>query len=212
MDKRRTKLLWRGSDLPTPAFRQLRERSDLDAVASEIGLPVMIKPNQEGSSLGMTRVEAETDLEAAWQQALAYDSEVFAERLITGEEYTVALLGGTALPSIRIEAMRRFYDFQAKYEADDTRMHCPSGLSDSDEAALASLAATAFDAVGGRGWGRVDLMRDSAGGFWLLEVNTIPGMTDHSLVPAAASVAGIDMDELVWRILLTSARGGGDQP
>lgn len=209
MDKRRTKLLWHGSGLPTPPFRRLRDRGDLTAAVRDIGLPLMIKPNQEGSSLGMTRVEAEADLETAWRTARDYDTDVFAEKLITGAEYTVALLGETVLPSIRIEATRRFYDFQAKYEADDTRMHCPSGLSDADEDALGRLAATAFEAVGGRGWGRVDVMRDSGGDFWLLEVNTIPGMTDHSLVPAAASVAGIDMDELVWRILLTSIDGSG---
>lgn len=204
MDKRRTKLIWRGSDLATPPFRRLRDTGDLETAVRDIGLPMMIKPNQEGSSLGMTRVEAASDLEAAWRTACAYDDDVFAEQLIAGEEYTVALLGETVLPSIRIEATRRFYDFEAKYEADDTLRQCPSGLDEADEQSLAGLASAAFEAVGGGGWGRVDLMRDSDGGFWLLEVNTIPGMTDHSLVPTAASVAGIDMDELVWRILLTS--------
>ncbi len=212
MDKRRTKLIWRGSDLPTPAFARLASESDLADACASVGLPLMIKPSHEGSSLGMTRVDNESELARAWQQARAYDSAVIAERLIEGDEYTVALLDGVALPSIRIESTRRFYDFEAKYEADDTRMVCPSGLAAADEQALGALAANAFEAVGGSGWGRVDFMRDRHGGWWLLEVNTIPGMTDHSLVPAAAAAAGMPMDELVWRILLTSVATAGALP
>lgn len=212
MDKRRTKLVWRGSDLPTPGFARLASESDLAGAVASVGLPLMIKPSHEGSSLGMTRVDDESQLASAWQQARAYDRAVIAERLIEGDEYTVAILSGQPLPSIRIESTRRFYDFEAKYEADDTRMHCPSGLPDADEQALGALAANAFEAVGGSGWGRVDFMRDRHGGWWLLEINTVPGMTDHSLVPAAAAAAGIAMDELVWRILLTSVVAGGEGP
>lgn len=209
MDKRRTKLLWRGSELPTPGFQHLRCEADLARVVETIGLPVMIKPAHEGSSLGMTPVYDDAELAAAWHRARAYDDVVVAEELIAGEEYTVAVLGDEALPSIRIEASRGFYDYEAKYEAEDTRMHCPSGLAEADERAVRSLALTAFEAVGCAGWGRVDFMRDGRGKFWLLEVNTVPGMTDHSLVPASAAVAGIDMEELVWRILLTSRESGG---
>jgi D-alanine-D-alanine ligase len=209
MDKLRSKLLWRALDLPTPEFRQLRDEADLVAVERELGFPLMIKPSHEGSSLGMARVDTAADLAPAWELARRYDCDVFAERCIVGEEYTVALLQDQVLPPIRIEATRRFYDFEAKYQAEDTRMHIPCGLLAEDERRLGELARAAFAAVGASGWGRVDLMRDGAGRFWLLEVNTIPGMTDHSLVPAAARAAGIDMQELVWRILLTSVGGPG---
>lgn len=207
MDKLRTKLLWHALQLPTPEFRELARDSDLAVAESELGFPLMIKPSHEGSSLGMARVDTAADLAPAWESARRFDSDVFAERCIVGEEYTVALLDGRVLPAIRIEATRRFYDFEAKYQAEDTRMHCPCGLPAADERRLGELARAAFDAVGASGWGRVDFMRDGGGRFWLLEVNTIPGMTDHSLVPAAARVAGLDMQELVWRILLTSVRG-----
>ena len=212
MDKRRTKLLWRGSQLPTPAFHTLRSEPDLDEAVATLGLPIMVKPSHEGSSLGMARVDTAGELAAAWRDAMTYDRDVIAETLISGHEYTVAVLGDAALPSIRIEATGRFYDFEAKYESDETRMHCPSGLSDSDEQALRALALKASGAVGASGWGRVDFMRDGQGDFWLLEVNTIPGMTDHSLVPAAAEVAGIGMDDLVWRILTTSLAAAGGAP
>jgi len=204
MDKLRTKLVWRGLDLPTPSFRRLRTAEDLVDLETAVGMPVMIKPSHEGSSLGMTRVDRGDSLRAAWDTAVRFDAEVFAERLIAGDEYTVALLGDEVLPPIRIEATRTFYDFEAKYRADDTRMHCPCGLPDAAEKELKALASAAFEAVGASGWGRVDVMRDGNGRFWLLEINTIPGMTDHSLVPAAARVAGYEMEELVWRILLTS--------
>lgn len=207
MDKLRTKLLWQALRLPTPEFRALARESDLAIAEHELGFPLMIKPSHEGSSLGMTRVDTAAELAPAWETARRFDSDVFAERLITGEEYTVALLDDDVLPPIRIEATRRFYDFEAKYQAEDTRMHCPCGLPADEERRLGELSRKAFDAVGASGWGRVDLMRDGQGRFWLLEVNTIPGMTDHSLVPAAARVAGLDMPALVWRILLTSVRG-----
>ncbi len=206
MDKLRTKLIWRGLGLATPGFARLDAASDWERVVADLGLPLMVKPAHEGSSLGMARVDAAGDLQRAWHAAAAYDAEVFAEQWVSGEEYTVALLDGEVLPPIRIEPTHGFYDFDAKYVAEDTRMHCPCGLPAAVERELGELARAAFEVVGASGWGRVDVMRDAAGAFWLLEVNTVPGMTDHSLVPAAARVAGMDMDELVWRILATSQR------
>lgn len=204
MDKLRSKLIWHGLGLPTPPFVRLDSEAALGRVEAELGFPVMVKPSREGSSLGMTRVDGSAALLNAWRIASRYDDAVFAERWIDGLEYTVSLLGAQALPAIRIESASAFYDFDAKYRASETRLHCPCGLSGQAEAALAELAAAAFDAVSGSGWGRVDLMRDTEGAFWLLEVNTVPGMTDHSLVPMAARAAGIEMEELVWRILRTS--------
>lgn len=211
MDKLRTKLIWRGLGLPTPAFLRLSSEAALGRVEAELGYPVMVKPNHEGSSLGMTRVNAATELLDAWRKACQYDREVFAERWISGPEYTVSLLGEQAFPAIWIEPASVFYDFDAKYRAAQTRLHCPCGLSGSTESELTQLAIAAFDAVCGSGWGRVDLMRDADGAFWLLEVNTVPGLTEHSLVPMAARVAGLDMDELVWRILQTSWHSRGLQ-
>lgn len=207
MDKLRSKLIWRALGLPTPAFQMLRGADDLPA-AAELGFPLMVKPSREGSSLGMARVDTAASLRPAWEAAAGYDADVLAERWISGEEYTVSLLGRQVLPAIRIEATHAFYDFDAKYQAPDTRMHIPCGLTAAEERRLGELSLAAFDAVGAAGWGRVDVMRAADGGFWLLEVNTIPGMTDHSLVPAAARAAGIDMETLVWRILLAGLHGG----
>ncbi|MBK1735607.1 D-alanine--D-alanine ligase [Halorhodospira abdelmalekii] len=198
MDKYRCKRLWQGCGLPTPAGQLLTDPDEPCALP----FPVIVKPAHEGSSLGMTRVEQPAALPAAWRTAAAYDRQVLVEQWISGEEYTVALLGERALPSIRLETSHDFFDFDAKYRATDTKHHCPSGLDAAAEAELATLAREAFYALGARGWGRVDVMRDSAGGWWLLEVNTIPGMTDHSLVPIAAAQAGIGFDELVEHILL----------
>lgn len=211
LDKLRTKLIWRGLGLPTPTFLQLDSEASLSRVEADLGYPVMVKPSHEGSSLGMTRVDSAAALLQAWREACRYDREVFAECWISGQEYTVSLLGEQVLPAIRIEPASLFYDFDAKYRAAETKLHCPCGLSAHSEAALAELAMAAFAAVSGSGWGRVDLMRDTEGTFWLLEANTVPGMTDHSLVPAAARVVGLDMEELVWRILLTSWRSRGLQ-
>lgn len=206
MDKLRSKLIWRALGLPTPAFLHLDSEAALGRVDSELGFPVMVKPNREGSSLGMTYVDRPAELLHAWQKASQHDHEVIAERWISGLEYTVSLLGEQVLPAIRIEPASAFYDFDAKYHAAETQLHCPCGLSAATETALAEFSRAAFEAVNGSGWGRIDLMRDRDGVFWLLEVNTVPGLTDHSLVPAAARVAGLDMEELVWRILLTSWR------
>jgi D-alanine-D-alanine ligase len=203
MDKYRCKLLWQGAGLPTPGFAVLRAEEDL-AQAVEIGFPLMVKPAHEGSSIGMGRADDPRQLRETWQAAAHYDSLVLAERWISGQEYTCALLGDQALPLIRLETPRSFYDYEAKYAADSTRYHCPCGLPEATEARFRALALTAFRSAGGSGWGRVDLLTDADGEPWLLEVNTVPGMTDHSLVPMAARAEGIGFDELVWRILHTS--------
>ena len=203
MDKYRCKLAWAGCGLPTADFVLLRDEIDLKA-AAELGFPLMIKPVHEGSSIGMARVESVEGLERAWRAAAEFDSLVLAERWIQGVELTCAILGHEALPTIRLETPHAFYDYEAKYSADSTRYHCPSGLDAEVEARLRALALEAFDVVGASGWGRVDMMLDGTGQPFLLEINTVPGMTDHSLVPMAARVAGIDFDDLVWRILETS--------
>jgi D-alanine-D-alanine ligase len=203
MDKYRCKLLWRGLGLSTADFVLIRDEAGLDAAAG-LGFPLMIKPVHEGSSIGMARVDDRDALVAAWTEAAGYDREVMAERWITGSEYTVAVLGEEALPMIRLETPHEFYDYEAKYQADNTQYLCPCGLEAGQEQEVQALALRAFHVVGASGWGRVDLMQDEAGRFMLLEVNTVPGMTDHSLVPMAARARGIDFDDLVWRILETS--------
>lgn len=205
MDKVRTKLVWQGLAIPTPPHAVIR-RGELDAEAlvSSVGLPMAVKPAREGSTIGITRVKNVEELPAACEAAFRFDDVLLAERWITGDEYTVSILGDRVLPMIRIEPAADFYDYEAKYLSDSTRYHCPCGLPSGREKELAELSRSAFDAVGAGGWGRVDLMLDEDGLPWFLEVNTVPGMTDHSLVPMAAKVAGIDFDELVWRILLTT--------
>lgn len=203
MDKLRTKQVWAGAGLPTPTFTVLQRDADLQAVPA-LGFPVMLKPVREGSSIGMTKVEQERDLKKAWQEASRFDREVLAESWVYGVEYTAAIVADTALPLIRLETPREFYDYEAKYLADTTRYHCPCGLLEDVESGLQDLAMRAFRAVGASGWGRVDFFVDAAQRPWLIEVNTVPGMTDHSLVPMAAQVYGWDMPELVWRILESS--------
>lgn len=200
MDKHRSKLLWRALALPTPEFVMIVGERGLETAAA-LGFPLMIKPVHEGSSIGMTRVDDATALQAAWREAARYDAEVMAERWITGSEYTVAVVGEEVLPLIRLETPRSFYDYAAKYQAESTRYHCPAGLSEEQEASLRQLSMKAFQAVGASGWGRVDLLLDQEGRPWLIEVNTVPGMTDHSLVPMAAKARGMGFDQLVWRIL-----------
>ena len=204
MDKLRTKQVWRGAGLPTPEHELLSAGSDFDAVVKKLGLPLMVKPAREGSSIGMTKVTEARQIEQAWRLASRYDECVLAERFIQGAEYTAAILGRTALPLIRLETPRAFYDYEAKYHADSTRYLCPCGLETHVEMDLRELALRAFGSVAAHGWGRVDFLLDRAGQPWLIEVNTVPGMTDHSLVPMAARAAGIDFDALVWRILETS--------
>jgi len=204
MDKLRTKRLAQAIGVATADYVVLRGAQDFEIAIERLGLPMIVKPATQGSSVGMTKVEREADLPAAYKAAAALESSVFAEPWITGKEYTVAVLQGRALPSIRIETPKTFYDYEAKYFRDDTRYFCPSGLSNQAEQHLANLALAAFDAVGASGWGRADFMADATGRPLLLEINTIPGMTSHSLVPMAARAVEIDFDELVWRVLETS--------
>jgi D-alanine-D-alanine ligase len=204
MDKLATKRLAQSIGVATADFVVLRGPDDFDSALERLGLPMIVKPATQGSSVGMTKVERAADLAGAYQAAVALETSVFAEPWITGGEYTVAILKERALPSIRIETPRTFYDYEAKYLRSDTRYLCPSGLSGMAEEHLANLALAAFGAVGASGWGRADFMMDETGRPLLLEVNTIPGMTDHSLVPMAARALGIDFDELVWQVLETS--------
>ena len=171
---------------------------------ARLGLPLFIKPVNEGSSLGMTKVNSVSELIAAIELATKFDAEVIAERWIDGEEYTVAVLGQTALPVIQLKTPNEFYDFEAKYQADTTEYLCPCGLSDQDEEYCKKIAIEAFNGLRMKGWGRVDFMRDKTGQFYLLEANSVPGMTDHSLVPMAAKQAGLSFDDLVWKILETT--------
>lgn len=201
MDKLRTKQLWQGAGLPTPAFEILQPGFNPEAVVERLGLPIMIKPASEGSSIGMSKVTEAGQLQAAWELASRYDRSVLAEAWVTGGEYTAAILGRQSLPLIRLQPAKDFYTFDAKYVSDDTHYHCPCGLEADKEAELQALALRAFDALGARGWGRVDIMLDEQGAPWLLENNTLPGMTDHSLVPMAAKAAGLTFPELVVRIL-----------
>ncbi|MFQ3788266.1 D-alanine--D-alanine ligase [Halomonas sp. A29] len=204
MDKQRTKLVWQALGLPTPESLMLTEDADWDGIVAQLGLPLIVKPVHEGSTLGISIVESKEALRSAYREAARFDARVMAERFIHGEEYTVSLLGACVLPAIRVEVPSGFYDYEAKYNSNDTRYHLPCGLDAGQEATLGELCRRAFEAVGGEGWGRVDVMRDGEGRFWLIEVNTSPGMTDHSLVPQAAAHAGIDFDELVLRILGTT--------
>jgi D-alanine-D-alanine ligase len=203
MDKWRTKLLWRAAGLPTADWAILDSNSDFAAVEKQLGLPIFVKPAREGSSIGMSKVTEPGTLKAAYETAVEHDTLVLAEKYIDGPEFTAALLGGTALPLIRLAPAsdKAFYDFEAKYLRNDTQYHCPAGLPDEKEQALRRLALDAFRLLGGRGWGRVDLMLDGFGNPYLLEVNTSPGMTDHSLVPMAARAAGQDFDALCLAIL-----------
>lgn len=204
MDKLRTKQLAMANGLATPPFHVLRGADDCRRAALELGLPLAVKPATQGSSVGMSRVERAEDVVTAWRSASALDPVVIAEPWIRGQELTVAVLQGEALPPIRIETPRTFYDYQAKYFAEDTQYHIPSGLDAAADAALRRDALAVFRAVGAQGWGRVDYMMGEDGVPMLLEINTVPGMTGHSLVPMAARANGIDFEELVWRVLETS--------
>ncbi len=207
MDKWRCKSLWLGMGLPTAEFTMLDKHSNWAAILEQLGGAVMVKPSCEGSSIGMYKAETVQELHDAWAQASVYGA-VMAERWISGSEYTVAILDGQALPPIKLETDRGFYDYEAKYVVNDTRYLVPCGLHGGEVNELKRLALAAFDSLGCSGWGRVDLMRDSDGSFQLLEVNTIPGMTGHSLVPKAAAEEGISMEALVVKILDTSLRRG----
>lgn len=207
MDKIRTKQVWLSLGLPTPRYVRLHKGDDVHAAARSIGLPVILKPSSEGSSVGISRVMTEDALDAAVELAAQYPGEMLMEQLIEGDELTVGILGDRALPSIRIVPKGQWYDYHAKYVADDTQYLCP-GLEGDAENEIRALALAAFNAVGCSGWARVDVMRDRASGqFHLIEVNTAPGMTSHSLVPKAAGQIGIDFETLCWRVLETSFRG-----
>ena len=202
MDKWRTKMIWLANGLPTPRYRILTARDDWHAVAQELGLPLIVKPASEGSTLGLTKVTSAEKLEQAYELAAnKYHDIALAEQFIDGPEYTASIVADEALPLIRIEAPQGNYDYQNKYFTNDTKYHCPSGLPPAEEERLKALALQAFRLLGCTGWGRVDLMLDAQRRPWLLEVNTSPGMTDHSLVPMAARARGIAFDQLVTRIL-----------
>jgi D-alanine-D-alanine ligase len=205
MDKLKTKRVVVGAGYTAPQYAVLSREADLEPALKRIGLPMMIKPASQGSSVGMSKVKTAEELPRAYAEAAAVDPIVFAEAFVSGDEYTVAVLQDRALPSIRIVPATEFYDYQAKYFRDDTQYFCPSGLTDAEEAELQAAALAAFKVTDCFGWGRVDFMRDrSTGKFYFIEINTTPGMTDHSLVPMAARQAGIDFEELVWRVLETS--------
>jgi D-alanine-D-alanine ligase len=207
MDKLRAKLVWQASGLPTPPYEILRADADLSAVAGRLGLPLMVKPVCEGSSLGMSKVREAGAVEEAYALAVNYDRVVMAEKFIEGAELTVGILDDAVLPIIKLETPRDFYDYQAKYIADDTRYILPCGLPPARERELQALSREAFAALGCRGWGRVDLMLDADGAPYLLEVNTAPGMTDHSLVPMAARAVGLSYEDLCLRILEAARLG-----
>jgi D-alanine-D-alanine ligase len=204
MDKWRSKLLWQATGLPVPECLLLDRDSDFAAVERQLGLPLFVKPACEGSSVGVTKVKRAGELAAAFREAVQHDPLVLAEKFMGGGEYTVALLNGEVLPPVRIVPANEFYDYSAKYLQDDTRYLCPCGLGDEPVSQMQALARRAFTVLGARGWGRIDILLDASGAPFLLEANTVPGMTDHSLVPMAARAAGIEFDELVWRILETT--------
>jgi len=201
MDKWRTKLVWIAAGIPTPRFVMLEADTDFKVVPKDLGLPLIVKPSREGSTIGLTKVGRAQDMEAAYRKALEYDDMVLAEEFIAGAEVTASILGEQALPLIRIEAPGGSYDYQAKYFSDQTRYYCPSGLPPAQESRIQALALKASRILDCRGWGRVDVMLDAKGEPYLLEANTVPGMTGHSLVPMAAKVAGIPFEDLVVRIL-----------
>lgn len=205
MDKLQTKRVWTACGLPTPPWEVAESLTQADDILDRMGLPVFVKPAREGSSIGMSRVDEREQLTPALKLALQHDRQALVEKLVVGPEFTAGILNGECLPLIRLETNRRFYDFDAKYEDDDTRYLCPCGLSPDREQELARLCLDAFDETGACGWGRVDFMLDEDGQPWLLEVNTTPGMTDHSLLPMAAKAAGMSYEDLVWRILKTSS-------
>jgi D-alanine-D-alanine ligase len=211
MDKWRTKLLWRAAGVVTPDFEVVAADSDFAAIEQRLGLPLFVKPANEGSSIGISKVKRAGDLKAAYELAAKADPLVIAEQFVGGGEYTVGILGDQVLPVIRIVPANEFYDYEAKYLRDDTQYLCPCGLSAEKEAQIQAEALQAFRTVGGRGWGRVDFLMDESGKHYFLEVNTSPGMTDHSLVPMGAKAAGIGFDELVVKILEMATVSGQDK-
>lgn len=208
MDKWRTKLLWQASGLPVPDCVLLSADTDFAAVVQRLGLPLFVKPATEGSSIGVTKVKKASELKAAYESASRYDSLVLAERFVGGGEYTVPVLAGQALPAIRIVPTTEFYDYDAKYFRDDTRYLCPCGLADEQERVLKQLAMRAFAVLNCRGWGRIDILMGEDGNPYVLEANTVPGMTSHSLVPMGAKAQGIGFNALCLQILETTLGSG----
>lgn len=207
MDKQRSKQVWQGIGVATGGFVMLHAGTDWQAVIDRFE-KVFVKPACEGSSIGMSIADSASALRKSFELASQYSADVLAEQFIAGPEYTVAILGDQALPSIRLETDNEFYDYEAKYISNDTRYHCPSGLTESEEVEIAALSLRAFHSLGCSVWGRVDVMRDAAGRFIVLEVNTVPGMTSHSLVPMAAAAAGMPIPALVQRIVELSLQEG----
>lgn len=206
MDKLRTKQVWHTLGLPTPQHATLSCVEDCERVADELGFPLMVKPSQEGSSIGMAKVHNLNELQQAWHNARTYDDNVLVEQYVSGPEFTIAMLDGEILPPIRLGTDHVFYDYEVKYLSDNTSYQIPCGLEEDKEQELRELTARACAALGVTGWGRADVMQDEAGAFWLLEVNTVPGMTGHSLVPMAAKAAGLDFQQLVLRLLATTVQ------
>jgi D-alanine-D-alanine ligase len=204
MDKVRSKQVWRNAGLPTPNFVVYRRGEEIQQHAEAVSYPAIVKPAREGSSLGISRVDSSSELAPALEEALRYDDVVLIENWVTGSEYTLGIVAGVALPIIKLETPNKFYDFDAKYVANTTRYLCPCGLSEDELAQYSAMGLSAFAALGAKGWGRVDFMLDAQSQPWLIELNTVPGMTDHSLVPMAAQAYGIDFDELVVKILGSS--------
>jgi D-alanine-D-alanine ligase len=209
MDKVKTKQVWQGSELPTAPYRIVSKDSDATDIVHSLGLPLIIKPVHEGSSIGMSKVEKIEDFAEAIAKATEHDAVVMAEKWITGREFTIVILNGQALPVIRLEPPQdvAFYDYEAKYQRNDVQYGIPCGLSEAEEEQLKALSLRAFQAVGASGWGRIDAMQDEQGNFWLLEVNTVPGMTSHSLVPKAAAAVGYSFDDLCVAILEQTLTG-----
>jgi len=209
MDKVKTKQVWQGSELPTAPYRIVTKNSNAQEIVSALDLPLIIKPVHEGSSIGMSKVEKVEDFADAIAKATEHDAVVMAEKWITGREFTIVILNGQALPVIRLQPPEdvAFYDYEAKYQRNDVEYGIPCGLSESEEKELQALALRAFQAVGASGWGRIDAMQDEQGKFWLLEVNTVPGMTSHSLVPKAAAAIGYSFDTLCVAILEQTLNG-----
>ncbi|MBS1143742.1 MAG: D-alanine--D-alanine ligase [Proteobacteria bacterium] len=205
MDKFRTKLMWQAAGLPIPEYALLNADSDFAEIEEELGLPLFVKPAREGSSIGVTKVKARGELKAAYEEAARHDPLVIAEKGVMGGEYTVGIIGDEAMPIIKIEPATEWYDYEAKYNRDDTKYLCPCGLPEAKEMQIRKGALEAFRILGGRGWGRVDFLMDEEGNHYFLEVNTAPGMTDHSLVPMAARVSGLEYPALVRRVLEMAA-------
>ncbi len=205
MDKFRTKLMWQAAGLPVPEYALLNADSDFAEIEEQLGLPLFVKPAREGSSIGVTKVKTRGELKAAYEEAARHDPLVIAEKGVMGGEYTVGIVGDEVLPIIKIEPATEWYDYEAKYNRDDTQYLCPCGLPEAKEMEIRKGALEAFRILGGRGWGRVDFLMDEAGNHYYLEVNTAPGMTDHSLVPMGARVAGMEYPALVRRVLELAA-------